>query len=189
MLITLLKKRMVGYTTSTVAAPPRSALKMFGGPMDIEEFRAAGDRVRYAPIPSGLMLLEHERMARVVHTDDNDDSPIEESPVPDGYELVEGSDAHNSHGACDGTFPDGASADPVPIPRAARPKVVRAPPKMTQPPDDISQARANAASVAAKKRRPPVAPALPTFNKRTLTTATAAPTSLDNLFSKMNGLT
>lgn len=71
-LITLLRKRATGVVGGIVPAPPRRMLQMFGGPMSIEEFRAASladnaARMDFSNVTmnmpmaiSTLQLQEHE---------------------------------------------------------------------------------------------------------------------------------
>jgi hypothetical protein len=65
MLMTLFKKRVTGKLTSTIPAPPRCCLCVFGGTMTIEEFRAkSADGIIVSKLPSKMVPMEtilHER--------------------------------------------------------------------------------------------------------------------------------
>jgi hypothetical protein len=65
MLLTLFKKRITGKLTSTIPAPPRCCLRVFGGTMTIEEFRAkSADGFLISELPPKMIPLEtiiHER--------------------------------------------------------------------------------------------------------------------------------
>lgn len=59
-LITLLQKRATGILHSVHAAPPRTALTVFGGYMSIAEFRQASkDNVRVYSLPPKMLPLTH----------------------------------------------------------------------------------------------------------------------------------
>jgi len=68
-LLTLLKKRTTGTLSRTVPAPPRVCLKVFGGTMTIEEFRASSqppDAVIISVLPQKLVPIDavfHQRRA------------------------------------------------------------------------------------------------------------------------------
>lgn len=64
MLLSRLKRRMLGTYSKTVPAPPRQVLDVFGGTMTIDEFRAAsgrGEIVNVLPVN----MIPHETL---VHT-------------------------------------------------------------------------------------------------------------------------
>lgn len=56
MLLTLLAKRTTGVLRGIKPAPPRFALKMFGGSMTIEEFRNIPDNICYCILPKNLII-------------------------------------------------------------------------------------------------------------------------------------
>lgn len=65
-LITLFHMKTVGKLAGIRSAPPRLALKAFGGHMDIEEFRAASDRpAAFTILPARLVVHHH-----TVHEED-----------------------------------------------------------------------------------------------------------------------
>jgi hypothetical protein len=65
MFMTLFKKRMTGKLTPTIPAPPRRCLRVFGGTMTIDEFRAkAADGIIVSKLPPKMVPMEtiiHER--------------------------------------------------------------------------------------------------------------------------------
>lgn len=65
MLMTLFKKRITGKLTTTIPAPPRCCLRVFGGTMSIEDFRAkAADGIIVSKLPPKMIPMEtiiHER--------------------------------------------------------------------------------------------------------------------------------
>lgn len=58
--ITLFYKRCTGQLRGIRSAPPKHALRVFGGTMSIEEFRAAsGKPLEYCVLPPRMVLHEH----------------------------------------------------------------------------------------------------------------------------------
>lgn len=62
--IALLRKRLYGKSSTLSAAPPRAALKAFGGHMEIDEYRKASDECIWSTAPPRLITYSqvvHER--------------------------------------------------------------------------------------------------------------------------------
>lgn len=58
--ITMFRKRCTGHLRGLRAAPPKMALKVFGGAMSIEQFREASDAQReYAVLPPNMIVHHH----------------------------------------------------------------------------------------------------------------------------------
>ena len=59
-IITLFRKRCTGHLRGLRAAPPKMALRVFGGAMTIEQFREASDAQReYAVLPPNMIVHHH----------------------------------------------------------------------------------------------------------------------------------
>lgn len=76
--ITLFRKRCTGALRGIKPAPPRQALRVFGGSMSIDEFReASGKQLEYAVLPPRMIVHHHaiqetdtsQRLKRAVKPD------------------------------------------------------------------------------------------------------------------------
>ncbi len=86
-LITLFHKRCTGVLRGIRGAPPRQALRVFGGTMDIAEFRAAADKgLHYVVLPP-RMILHHDA---VYESTKSSEAAVakQRRPVPDLGALV-----------------------------------------------------------------------------------------------------
>jgi hypothetical protein len=78
-LVTLLRKKATGVLDTSVAAPTRYALDVYGGPMSIQEFRAVeGGKYRYSILPDKMII--HQPVVTAV--DVNESLAKKHKPVP-----------------------------------------------------------------------------------------------------------
>jgi hypothetical protein len=88
--ITLFHKRCTGRLTGIRAAPPRQALRVFGGSMGIEEFRAAsGQRLEFLVLPPRMIVHHHAiQEMRVGEGGDGVAAARHRRPAPDLATVV-----------------------------------------------------------------------------------------------------
>lgn len=82
--ITLFRKRCTGCLGSIRPAPPRQALRVFGGTMGIHEFRAASQKaLEYTVLPPHMIVHHHA----IVETDTTKAPPTKQKTAP-GVDLA-----------------------------------------------------------------------------------------------------
>lgn len=83
--ITLFHKRCTGELRRIRPAPPKQALKVFGGAMSIEEFRAASEQgLEYAVLPPHVIVHNHS----IMETDTARAHKSRNAPKPDLAAVV-----------------------------------------------------------------------------------------------------